>query len=98
MAGQRQDVFPSIAQGRHVQLDDIQAVKQIFAEPASFDFVLEITVGGGENTRVCLNVGIGSDALKTSVLRDTKKLCLELRGHIPDFVEQNCAAARLFEP
>ena len=50
--GERRDVFRSLAQRRHPQLHDLQAVVEILAERAARDHLAEVPVRGREEAHV----------------------------------------------
>ncbi len=78
--------------GRHGQLHHVQPVKQVLAETAGFDFLLQVAVGRGEDAGVDVDFGVRADSLETSVLRDAQEFGLKLLGHVGDFIEENRAA------
>ena len=42
-------------------------------------------------------LGAGTDALETSILRDSEEFGLELRTHFGNFIEKDCAAIGRFK-
>src|SRR2546430_9243264 len=48
----RSNVVGALAQGGHVDVDHVEAVVEIGAEPAAPDVVLQIAVGGGDEPHV----------------------------------------------
>ena len=97
LAGQRQDVLAPLAQRRDVQFHHVEAVEQVFAETAGFDFLLEVAVGGGEDAGVDVDFGVGADALEAAVLGHAQQFGLKLRRHLGDFIQKNRAAVGHFE-
>ena len=95
--GEGKDVLGAFAQGGEVNLENGEAVEEVFAEAAGFDFVVEVAVGGGEEARGGVVFAVGADALEASVLGDAEELGLELRGHLGDFVEEQGAGAGFLE-
>ena len=95
--GEGEDVFGAFAQGGQVNLEDGEAVEEVFAEAAGFDLIVEIAVGGGEEARGGVVFAVGADALEAAVLRDAEELGLELRGHLGDFIEEQGAGAGFLE-
>ena len=76
----------------HIQFDNIEAVKKVFAETAAFDLLLQIAVGGGEDAGVDADFGVGADALEAAILGDAQEFGLEGRGQLGDFIQENGAA------
>ena len=95
--GEREDVLGAFAQCGQVDLEDGEAVEEVFAEAAGFDLVVEVAVGGGEEARGGVVFAIRADALEAAVLRDAEELGLELRGHLGDLVEKEGAGAGFLE-
>src|SRR5262247_3671109 len=52
--GERQNVFPAIAQRRQVNIDDVQTIEEVFAEIAGPDGALKVGVGRGDDPHVDL--------------------------------------------
>ncbi len=50
--GEQANVFATLAQWRHAQFDDIQAVIQILAETTCGHFAGEVLVGGAEDAHI----------------------------------------------
>src|SRR5258706_199394 len=94
MLRQRQNVFAAFAQGGDIQFDDIQSIEEVFAKAPRFNFFFEVAIARGQNARVGLNLGVRADPLKSSILRDTQKLGLQLARHLPDLIEKNRAVLR----
>src|SRR5680860_1613840 len=97
MLNQQWQVIVSIPQGREVDGDDIEAVKQIFAEPASLYLLRDDLVGGGDHTGINLDRHGTADAFELPFLKDPQQLLLCRKRHLPDLVEQDRALVRHFE-
>src|SRR5882762_9531342 len=75
------NVFFAITQGRHEKGNYVEAVKEILAESATGDFLLEILVGGGENTNVHGQSLAGADGLEALLFEDAQDLRLRAQAH-----------------
>ena len=52
MLGQQGNVFPSLAQGREDEFDDIQAVVEVFPKLVGGDGRFQVLMGGRENPNI----------------------------------------------
>src|SRR5262249_5600823 len=77
--------------------DHVQPEEEVGAESARPDVLLEVTVGGGHHAGVDLDRIRAADALEASLLQIAEQLRLELRGEIPDLVEEDRPAPRRLE-
>ena len=96
-AGQRQDVFLAIAQRRHVDGHDVQAVVEVFAKQAIGHHRRQVAVGGGDETHVHLDRAGAAETFELVLLQHAQNLGLRARAHVADFVEEQRAAVGLFE-
>src|SRR5437762_10389603 len=97
MAGQERDVFAPLAQGRHPDRHDVEAVEQIFAEAAAGDFGAQIAVRGGDDADVDLDPARSAHPLEGLLLKGTDDLALRFQRHVGDLVEKQRAAMRPLE-
>ena len=97
VAGEGGDIEFAFAEGRGVEGDDVEAVIEIFAEAAGFDFGGEFAVGGGEDAGVEFDGLATADAFELALLEDAEEFGLELRGEFADFIEEDGAAGGGFE-
>src|SRR5262249_14401834 len=95
--GQRQDLLLTLAQRRKRDLDDVQAIVEILAEPARRDRLLQILVRRGEDPHVDLHDGAAAHARELPILEDVKELALQGGVEVTDLVEKDRAAIRGFE-
>ena len=82
------DVTDAIPQGGEEDGDDVEAIKEIFAEISLFNFSREVTVGGGDDTDVYLDGPYAPHALKFGFLQSAEKLDLHGAGDLTDFIEK----------
>jgi hypothetical protein len=77
--------------------ESVKAMEQVFAKSPFPTHRIQITVGGGDDSSVCVNHRIATQASKGSVLQDSKQLGLHCRVHISDFIQEKCAFTAGFE-
>ena len=77
--------------------DYVEAVEQVFAKVSAFNLLVEILVGGGDDTNVHLDRFGGADGLEALFVERTQHFCLSLKAHVGDFVEKQGAAVGLLE-
>ena len=79
------------AQRRHGDLDHVEAVEQVFAEPPGGDCRLQVAVGGGEDANVAgPRLGL-AHALVAALLQQPQELGLQGQRQVADFVEEERA-------
>ena len=78
VVGQQQDVRLALAQGRHVDREDVQPVVEIAPEGAVLDRLLEVAVGGRDDAHVDLDGALAADALELPLLQDAQQLDLDV--------------------
>src|SRR5208283_4273783 len=92
MLRQQQDIVAAVAQGRQLDLHDVQPVKQILAELAAADGLREVAVRRGNEADIDAQLLRAADARERAVLQKAKQLGLKRLAHVGDFVEKNRAA------
>ena len=97
MAGQRLDVSAPFAQGRQLDRHNVEPVIEVFAEPPGSDQRLKIAVGGGDDAHVDGDFLVAAHPADPARLQGAEQAGLRLGRHIADFVEEQGAAAGLFE-
>ena len=86
------DVFLALAQRRHPEVDDVQAVVEVLAELALGDEVLQVAVGGGDDADVDAAPGaLGADLLQLAGFEEAEQQPLHAQRHLADFVEEDGA-------
>src|SRR5262245_56246410 len=85
---QRDDVLRSLAQRRNVDLNDLDAVKQILAKAAGFDRGLKIDVGRRDDAYVGTSDRRVADALILAILSEAEELGLQFQRQVSDLVEK----------
>ena len=59
--GEQLEVLLPLPQGRHLDLDDVEAVEEVLPEPPGDDLVLQVPVGGGDDPDVHADVHAAAD-------------------------------------
>src|SRR6202795_1159296 len=94
---QGRDIFFSLAEWRHLNRDDVEPIKEILAEAAGADLLLEVLVRGGDDADVHADRLLAADTLEGLLLQDAQHLGLGLEAHVPDLVEEDRAPVRQLE-
>jgi hypothetical protein len=95
--GQGDDVIASVAQCRHMQRNDIEAIGKIFAQLSRSRFDIKITVGCGDYPDIDLDRSGCANAPNFAFLEDAEKLALHLGWDITDLVQEDGATLGGFE-
>ena len=91
------DVFSPFTKRRQLDVDDVQAVVKILAEPALLDQLLEIHVGGRNDPDIDLDGVDTAQSHELSFLDDPQELRLRFQSYRSDLIEENRALVRDFE-
>ena len=97
MAHQVRDVLRPLAQRRHRDRKDVQAVEQVLAETALLHVVDQVAVGGRDDAHVDLDRLARADRLDLALLDRAQQLDLRGRRQLADLVEEQRAAGGLDE-
>lgn len=95
VAGNGENVAAARLERRHFQRNDVQAIKQVFAETPFGDFGLRIAVGGADNADVRCTKPVLAEPLHLTGLQKAQELGLQGQIHVADFVEEQRAAIGL---
>jgi hypothetical protein len=99
VVNEREQVVDAFAEGRHVNLDDVDPVHQVFAEALGFDEPHQITVRGRHDAHVYQHWHHRANRLYFLLLQHAQKLSLKRRRHIADLIKEDRAAfGRLEQP
>src|SRR3569833_1102469 len=77
--------------------DDVEAMKQVFAEQTGLDALLEVLMRGGDDAYVDLDRSLAADAVELAIGEHAQQTRLALGRHVADFIEKLSAAVRLLE-
>lgn len=97
MIDQQGDVFLPLPEGGQANIDDLEAIIEIFPEFILADQGDEIAVRRRQDADVGLNGPDPANAGDFTVLDGPEDLGLGGQGHVADFVEEDAAAAGQFE-
>ncbi len=97
--GERRDIRLAIAERRHHQPDDVDAVVEVLAERPVVDHGREITIGRGHDPNVRRPRDDVTEWLVLPLLQQPQELDLDRGRQVADFVdEQGSALGRLHPP
>jgi hypothetical protein len=91
------DVDRALTQRGQSNGNDVEPIKQVFAEGALCDELLEIAVRRRDEAHVDVNGLDATDALELALLQRAEQLHLHLDRDLADLVEEQRAAARELE-
>src|SRR5437870_806059 len=94
---ERRDVLLAFAQRRHVDVDDVESVKEVVAELVLLDLLLEVLVRRAHDADVDLDRKRRPDSLDLAVLEDAQELGLHREAHLGDLVQEDRALVRELE-
>ena len=94
----KQDVRFAFAQWGHGDRENVQTVVEIFPEFSVPDFLLEISVCGGNYPDVGFKGFRPSYPLKLFFLKNTQQFCLYRQAEFTDFIKEYCSAVGKFKP
>src|ERR1700730_2155057 len=86
MMHQHRNVFTPFAKRRNLNWENIQAVKEVFAELTVANHALQIAVRCGNQTNVYTNRFRTSQAFKFAFLQSAQQLWLQLETNIANFI------------
>ena len=97
VVGEEGDVVAPRAERGDLELHDGEAVVEVFAEAAGCDLREEVSVGGGDDAGIELEVAVAAYPLELAVLEGAEELGLHAERELADFVEEDDAAVGGFE-
>ncbi|MNP40409.1 hypothetical protein D3C76_1340500 [compost metagenome] len=96
IAGQQQDVLAAFAQGRHFDVEDVEAIEQVFAEQAFADHFFQVAVGRAEDPHVDLDLTVPAHPAKAAIVEKPQELGLQIGRHLANLVEKHRALVGQF--
>src|SRR5262249_49165670 len=91
---QVRDVGTPLAQRRHMQIHNVDAIVQILAERAALDLRLQLPVGGANHAHFDFLVFLGTDAAELAILKQLQQLRLQRRIKLRNLIKEQRAAVR----
>src|SRR5690606_6766225 len=95
--GQPRDVLGPLTQRREMDLDRVQPVEQVLAEPALVDLATDVDVRRTDHTHIDTLRPRRTDALELAGLEHAQQLRLLAGRHVPDLVQEERAPVRELE-
>ncbi len=89
---QRRDVTAPHPQRRHAHGQHMQAVEQVFAEPALAHQHTQIARSGGDDAHIKRHQLVAAQWLDLALLQRAQQLGLQTLRHVADFIEEQRAA------
>src|ERR1043165_3212715 len=90
--GEHRNVLATLTQGRDVDRDHAQTIKQVRTEILFLDLFFKSTMCRAHNAHVDGNRFVAAESFNPSLLERAQQLCLDVRAHIADFIEEKSAA------
>ena len=98
MVDEHRNVLAALAQRRHDDVNDVEAVEQVLAERALRDHVAQVAVGRRDHADVDdAAAAVGADLLQLAGLEEAQQQALHAQRHLADFVEEDRAHVGGFE-
>ena len=91
------DVFEVVAEGRHGDLDTLQAKVQVLAKAACFHFAQEIAVRRGDDADVGLDLRLGAHGPEALAFNNAEQLGLTFERQLAHFIEKQGAFVGLLK-
>src|ERR1700722_20356311 len=87
-AYQQRDIFLPVPQGRYVERNDVQAVKEILAEVSLGNLFFQVFIGRGNDPDIDLDGLRGADRGETLFVQRAQNLGLHFEAHVTDLIEE----------
>src|SRR5581483_6106722 len=97
MRGERRDILLAVAKRRDFKRKHTEAVVEVPAEAAAFDFLTQVAIGGGDYPGIDAAGRVLADAFEFALLEDAEQLGLKGDGDFADLVEEQGSAVGVLE-
>src|SRR5579859_4320814 len=97
MFRQGHNVFTTLTQRRNAQANLAQAMVQIVAELSGLNHLLEILIGGGDDSNVNRHFSCSAQPIVRDAIQNPEKLYLHPRFKLAHFVQEQSSVMRQFE-
>ncbi len=97
MLDEERNVVAPFAQRRHKNREDVEAVEQILAKVAGSDFLIQVLVGGGDESHIRGDALGAAEPFELLFLDHAQNLGLGSRAHVADFIEKQRTVVGLLE-
>ena len=98
VARQMENVVRPLAQGRHVEWHNVEAMVEILSKATGFDLRSEIAVRRCENPHIDSRRASAAHRRELLFLDEAEQLALHLQGQLSHLVEKNRAVGRICQP
>ncbi|MNZ65461.1 hypothetical protein D3C78_836560 [compost metagenome] len=88
MICQQRNIFRALRQRRDLEIDDVQAVVEIFAELFTLHRFWQIAVSSRDNPYVNVDITVAAQRAHFALLQHAQQFDLQWRGHITNFIEE----------
>ena len=95
---EQRDILEPLTQGRQVDLDHIESVEEVFAEPILLDLLLQALVRGGHHANIHLQALMTADPFESLLLEDPEQLGLHRLRNVADLVQEDRPLVGQLEP
>src|SRR5258708_32586094 len=86
----------TLTQGRHPDVEHVDAIVQVLSEPALCNRVPQVLIGRGNHTDVHLDRSCSAQAEEFALLQHAQHLRLRRQRHLGDLVKNEQASAASF--
>src|ERR1051326_6120480 len=87
--GEERDILEALAQRRHLDGEDVEAVVEVLAHLPVLNGLLRIAVRRGDDARIDVDLLVAADAPELALLEHAQELDLQLDRHLRDLVEEH---------
>src|SRR6266852_84252 len=91
VAEQQRNLGGQLAQRRHVDGENVQAIVEVFAQPPGLDGLVDVHVGGCQHAYVNLHQVPPTETRVLVILKHMQQLGLQVRAHLRNLVKKNRA-------
>ena len=92
------DVLDALTDRRGLDLNDVESVVEIVAKVTSTYCLLDVAVGRGKDAHVDRHRFRAAERFNRALLQRTQQLHLQIRLHLHNLVDKECARMCLLEP
>jgi len=91
MLDQAWNVLRTLAEGRKLDAQDVQAVEKVFAKTARRHQIAKLMVGRCDDPHIHVDRLLAADAQEFPLFQDSQKLRLGGEGHLTDLIQKQGA-------
>src|SRR5271165_2333938 len=94
---QRRDIFLMLAQRRHVDVEDVEAVIKVAAQLAARYGLVGNFIGGCQDSNINRGLDLAAEAPQLAIFENAQQFGLSADRHFTNFVEEKSSALSQFE-